>query len=792
MRIRNFAVARNILTISLVISVIFFPATVLAAGSAIAVTQSDQNLSIANGQLRIEIVRADKGFYLSGVDDLATGEKLISVKAPAILWELTFRKDKGRDLTDFVVTSLDGGKLSSSIDRKDSQVTVRLLWKGLAVAGEADAVDVEVTATVKQGDPLSRWRINVTNRSKVYGLWEVLFPVVQLGPIGAGAKTNHLTIPKSRGIVVDDPFNAPKGFGAGMGRGQIYPGSHVMQFHTLYDDAGVGIYMAIYDGQGYRKSFYVDQVRDKQMLVYKVGHYPANMGYPAEDYSMTYDACIGPFSGNWYDACQIYRQWGLQQKWCRFGPMRTRENMPKWFKESPLVLKTETAFRERSVIDMRDEMLEVVNFIGMKMPIDWYTWQVFFPEKTSGQRPDSQDHVFYVRAYHGTNVHDGIYPALPALDNFAQACEMLYKAGGYVKAFVPARIYDPGLNDNVPFIEQARPARVLEAGHVYNWAHHNAYWFICKHSPWWQNRLKDEIVALIKNENCHGTYFDTFYGGTQQCFDTRHGHSHGGGNDPYLGAYKQSEVVMAGMKQADPESVATGEKPSETAIDLLDGFLLHWPIWPDMAPMLATVYGDYIVRHGNFLAPDSDGFYVQAAAMFTEGGTMGRLRFQMNYDYWMKDIETGGKYSHKMKFMKKLCHYWKPNVALQFLAYGQLLRPIEFSKPVPMPMFSYNETSRYVRAYKDGLITAPALMNGVFKTDNGDLGVIIVNVTDKPVDFSFELAADRYPISESASYAVTAIDNTGKRGKTASSKGKITHSGKIAGYDALFLEITEN
>ena len=443
---------------------------------------------------------------------------------------------------------------------------------------------------------------------------------------------------------------------------------------------------------------------------------------------------------------------------------------------------------------MQDRMLAVLDFIGMKMPIDWYGWQQFFPEKCSGQREGSEDKVPDARPYPGSNVHDGVYPALPALEAFSSACQTLFEAGGYVKPFVPARIFDPGLNENGPFAAQAKPnvlqRRVTDGGKI-RWAYNKAYWLMCYNTPWWQQRLKEQAVTLLDKEKAHGMYFDTFYGGRPQCFSTKHGHSHGGGNDSYLAAVKHSQAVWGGMKQADPESVGTGEKCAETAINLLDGLLLNWPVWPDMAPLWAAVYGDYSRWSGNFLAPESDGYYIQATALFAEGGQMGRLRFQSNYDDWMKDFDAGSPHTEKMKFLRKLCHYWKPNVGVRFLAYGQLMRPLPLAQGGSMPTFSYNETSRYVSGYKKGLITVPALMNGVFKTHDGDLGVFIVNVIDKPVEYNFELTADKYPISKSAPYNVTPIDETGSRGKTTVHTGKITYSGKIAGRDVLFLEIKE-
>ena len=80
---------------------------------------------------------------------------------------------------------------------------------------------------------------------------------------------------------------------------------------------------------------------------------------------------------------------------------------------------------------------------------------------------------------------------------------------------------------------------------------------------------------------------------------------------------------------------------------------------------------------------------------------------------------------------------------------------------------------------------------GIIGAENSHTAAIakIINVEEKPIEYSFQLTSDRYPISESASYSVTPIDETGSRGKTTVQTGHISYSGKIAGRDVLFLEI---
>ena len=113
------------------------------------------------------------------------------------------------------------------------------------------------------------------------------------------------------------------------------------------------------------------------------------------------------------------------------------------------------------------------------MPINWYTWQQFLPEKSMTSTPGCPENVPASKPYHDTNVHNATYPVMPALDAFGPACRQLYQAGGYVNAFVPAKLYDPGLYENGPFAAQAKPntVRDLQGKLVIGWQ--QAVWRMC-------------------------------------------------------------------------------------------------------------------------------------------------------------------------------------------------------------------------------------------------------------------------------------------------------------------------
>ena len=764
----------------------------------LAHTKSGETLLLANGKVGLEFVEAPNGVHLSRLRGIELETDYLSPLSGRLskpLWKIEMRRDKGRDASGAVIVkSLDAARASTSFRKTPTGEAIHILWKGLAIGDEADAVDVEVVVALRPGDPLTRWRIGVTNRSKFYGIWEVLFPIVELKPIGNGSASNHFAVPYGRGVIAHDPFNSPKpAFGVG-GR-CLYPGTLNMQFSALHDDAGVGLYMAAHDGEGNLKTFCYDPRPARQVIGYWIGHNPPNVGYPAEDYRTPYDVCIGPFAGEAYDACQIYRKWAVKQQWAARGPLHTRDDVPTWFKEMPLTFVTSGAWGNSDLDVSVDRVSSALDFFGAPIPVTYYIWKKAFPKQAHYNHPTSPWRVPEKRAYHCTNTHDGNYPMLPALEHFSETCELVRDKGAYPIAYVCSSILDPGLNENAPMAKPAKPSVILDVNGDLRMAEAKLVsWLMCYHAEWWQQRMADTVTLLMEKENIHRIYFDTFYGGRYQnrCFDTSHGHSYGGGSVTYQGARKMSRVVRGAMKRKNPEAVMSGENPAETAIDLLDGFLYRASMWPGMAPLFATVYGDYVTRHGIRMEPVDESFFVACAALFTEGGAMGRLRLNGDFD-WLKNVEAGTPVSEMMLFVRKLARYWKPGAAGKHLAYGKLLRPIAFTRPSPMPAVTVKHPNRKMRRYNEGIIDTPAIMSGALQAPDGSLGVALVNVSPGRLQVALELTPGRYPIAPDAKYTVVAIDEFGKPTSPATRhEGKVTWAGELGGHDAVFVKAIPN
>lgn len=108
-------------------------------------------------------------------------------------------------------------------------------------------------------------------------------------------------------------------------------------------------------------------------------------------------------------------------------------------------------------------------------------------------------------------------------------------------------------------------------------------------------------------------------------------------------------------------------------------------------------------------------------------------------------------------FLGRMVGYYKREVARKFLVYGQLMRPAKFAALSPMPMLPY--TSYEVTA-KSGA-EFPALMSGVFRYDDGELGLFVVNAGSEEVKFQLDVDPTRHGMPAGAIVNVYTISPAG-------------------------------
>ena len=107
-----------------------------------------------------------------------------------------------------------------------------------------------------------------------------------------------------------------------------YPGMQFAQFMAYYNDRA-GIYLACNDADANVKRFAaVHHEPGLRLGIAHVGDWPAD-----GERTLEYEVLVGSFTGDWYAAADLYREWTSRQKW--FVPLVKRRDVPDWLIDSP-------------------------------------------------------------------------------------------------------------------------------------------------------------------------------------------------------------------------------------------------------------------------------------------------------------------------------------------------------------------------------------------------------------------------------------------------------------------------
>ncbi len=165
----------------------------------IDIEERDDRILFANKQIGLEFVKAERGFQLNRLYGIAEDQDYLAEDAVnGDLFEIIMtldpehvRKDERWKTKmslmgiidemagdDFPIGPQAGKSLSSRHEQSDTTSALHLEWKEIDVRENKGVVNVEVTVTLRAGDPLSYWRINIRNRGSRYGIERVRFPIL--------------------------------------------------------------------------------------------------------------------------------------------------------------------------------------------------------------------------------------------------------------------------------------------------------------------------------------------------------------------------------------------------------------------------------------------------------------------------------------------------------------------------------------------------------------------------------------------------------------------------------------
>ena len=132
---------------------------------------------------RLEFTSPAQGLLLRRLVHVPTGTEFLPHAGPGrSVWEVVLLNGE-RKLCS--VKARPGASFATGRDESGATV-YRLSWPKLDLPDAPGTLDVSVKIAVPRGSGLSYWQIEVANRSKAWGVWEVRFPRLEhLGPVGA-------------------------------------------------------------------------------------------------------------------------------------------------------------------------------------------------------------------------------------------------------------------------------------------------------------------------------------------------------------------------------------------------------------------------------------------------------------------------------------------------------------------------------------------------------------------------------------------------------------------------------
>jgi len=636
------------------------------------------------------------------------GLKLASADQATPLWEIELRAEQGLGRPILLAP-----QLVARVGIADQGPSLRLRWEDIPLPEDESKVSVQVLLEPGPEEGLCSWRIAVDNPSKKYGIWEVRFPYLVLAPLDDDLARHQLITPSRWGEARPDPWaTADRSAPAEIHCRCNYP-SVTMQFAALSGPPGHATYLACYDGQNRLKETWLDIFTRRKRIEYHVNHYPDNMGAPGESYRQPYPLVVGHVAGDWFDVCQTYRRWALQQRWTALGPLATRRDVPEWYKRCAVVLRQQIKRNGQPVDPSRDNALRAaVEIPGASMGI-WYGWNHKLTADSG------------VPAKHGeASLSSGAGWDWQPAAGVPEAARQMAAAGHGSTAYINTRLYDSTDRPPThPLAQWALPYVVRDVAGQPDFYDRTAnLWDMCRWTEGWQDRYCRNCEVAMR-AGFRGIYMDSFGRGNPLCFAAEHGHSRGGGSTMVDGQRRFAQVVRERIRAIDPEAITTGEAPIEAFIDMIDGNLFHFNMPRHFAPLFTAVYHDYQLCYGRTVgpAPPTDPTYwMQVGRLFTEGVQIGRFFIDSpTFFLWQPEYRAELDYLKRCAEAKLAAH--------EYLNLGQFMRPPVIESPLPTLESDYQNIHTVM----------PAVLIRAWKSHRGTVAHTMTNLTDQAQEFTY-------------------------------------------------------
>lgn len=590
--------------------------------------------------------------------------------------------------------------------------------------GGVDCTDGNIQVTIRisltADSPLFQWDIGIDNHTD-QAIQHLEFPCLSgLGCTGTEA-CESLAVPIYSG---QKRTNIRHEAAAAPGLTE-YPGSGMsIQLLTYEDGNGNALYFASHDALNFRKTFVAVPNESHKSFNIRTIHYPASPCRQAS-WQLPYPMIVGPFSGDWYDACKMYRSWATAQPHWRTS-LAERKDVPTWLAETPVWFQgNEWTDTEEALLAFADRIVAARKGLGFPIAFHWYLWQ-----------------------HHVT--HDFAYPDyLPARPGFAEAVRKVQDAGCRVIPYLNIHLCETQLpvwgerglsqaakrncrnelyrcygvcDDRSRKDDATAPVDVFR-GEVKG----RDMVPMCPGEPMWQEVILEQARGVLKDYNPDALYWDETFCYAGLCYADNHRHSWIGGS-AHADGIAEIHRRTSGLRPDDFMTV--GENLGECYINVCPALLNgHSDGRGDSLPIFQTVFADRVAEIGLFVKPgelrDRETFVSKLAFCLLRGRILGWF----NSDQGLLDI-VQPEFSWQLEMLRQYCDIRL--TGLPWLYAGEMLRKPDMSN-MPMVIRTWNPWG----TNRDVEFAFPAVEAACYRSADGRLGIILANLTSEDQMASF-------------------------------------------------------
>jgi hypothetical protein len=500
--------------------------------------------------------------------------------------------------------------------------------------------------------------------------------------------------------------------------------------------------MATYDSSCHYKRWYIVTEKDKQIEMQLTHLMPE---VPATDVELPYNVVLGTFTGDWRDAADMYKKWAIQQPWCN-RRISQRTDIPVFFREGSALfcvpyLHEKVQYKLFPFEDIK-KLPEIAAEYQKRMQIPHIGFAPFGWENRG--------------AWAGINY----FPARPSDEIWRKVNTQLHEKGNFTFVLPSGFSWvvkrretrsGPAFDDTRDF--EQRKEMVI----------HNA-----DGTPWISDYYSDTVSWMgMQVKLCHSSkdaietttgffldiarlgmsvvQFDQEHGGGQSvpCYSKSHGHLPGFTNQYCTDFHDLCTEILKKGKSIDPEFGLSTESTSELSIPYMATLWGRQCNEVDAYGMGLQTVGLFSYIYHEYIPVMGDGFSMGHGMAETWGSAELRC-YRLALPVVRGLIPT--VYMETVPLEAK--DEWTRTVSTAFFSYGRvyarfteyLLRGITLRPPeVECDM---QDVWHYMADDKGDMlpdrrraikvtIPRPTVVAGSFEAEDGSVGTVIVNTTNK-------------------------------------------------------------